>query len=342
MMLLFLLAGAAMARVTEYETKWAPLTDKKKWELYKDEQSLDFPTIAEELKTFKVFKTNLRRIEEHNAKDLPYWFGITKFAHMTPEEFKNATFCNIKYRETAMNVTTKRESKDAFGPDELRSDIDWVAQGKVTPVKNQGQCGSCWAFSTTGALETAYAIKHGGSPPSLSEQELVDCAGSPNAGCNGGSMYYAFQFAEQGLCSENDYPYKAQTLTYECSSMKSNCQAQVYATGAEMVVSRSMTALMTAVNQGAVSVAIEADQSSFQLYRGGVFTGDCGTRLDHGVLVVGYGSDSAAGGDFWKVKNSWGPGWGEGGYIRLCRNCGKNRWSGQCGILEQPVYPDVQ
>jgi len=338
---LYLLAGTALAYETLYQKEWSHLSTKDKWVKFKKDFSKTYKG-AEEREAYENFIFNLGRIEEHNAKeDNTYWFGVTNFADMTAEQFKNYTACNIPKRSELVEKYGEAKKEGLMGQTELASSVDWDASGYVTPVKNQGQCGSCWAFSTTGSIESAYAIKHR-QLPSLSEQELVDCAPRPNSGCNGGSMYYAIQFAEQGLCSESSYPYQGQTLSYQCAAKEAACQKVAYTTRASMVTAKSMTALMSQLNQGPVSIAIEADQRSFQLYKEGVFTGECGTNLDHGVLVVGYGTDSRGQGDFWKVKNSWGAGWGENGYIRLCRNCGKNRNSGQCGILMQPVYPTVR
>jgi len=225
--------------------------------------------------------------------------------------------------------------------DNLPDSVDWVAEGKVTPVKNQGQCGSCWAFSTTGSVEARVAIATG-NLVSLSEQELVDCAGAEgNHGCNGGLMDYGFEYVEQekGLCTEDSYKYVAKTKKLECSSMRSACTRADPITSHKDVQQNSESQLQAAVAQGPVSIAIEADQEAFQLYKDGVLEGRCGKKLDHGVLAVGYGHDASENMDFWKVKNSWGASWGENGYIRMCRNCNKNMGAGECGLAGQPSYP---
>merc|ERR1712050_508585 len=211
----------------------------------------------------------------------------------------------------------------------MGNSVDWSKQGAVTPVKNQGQCGSCWALSTTGSTEGAWQIA--GNPlTSLSEQQLVDCD-KVDDGCSGGLMDNGFNFLKSnGACTESSYSYKATGGTCKQSS----CTIAIPAGGVTGYKDLSgEAALESAVNLNPVSVAIEADQMSFQLYNGGVMTGSCGTQLDHGVLAVGYGTDG--GKAYWKVKNSWGASWGESGYIRMIK--GKN----QCGISNQPSYPVV-
>jgi len=319
-----------------------------RWSKFKVEMEKNYSE-QEEIERFEIFKVNLQRIKEHNQLNKPYFFKVTQFADMTPEEFKEYTKCGDEQMLSMkkLHEATQSQQQATFrrleeSETELADSIDWVAEGKVNAVKNQGQCGSCWSFSANCAMESRAAVA--GYPlVSLSEQELVDCStGYGNHGCNGGSMALAFEFAQQsgGLCSESSYPYKAQDDVAECSSMTSNCGTKLdppNSTGS--VQANSEFGLEYALKNGPVSVAIEADQRTFQLYGGGVFDGSCGTRLDHGVVVVGYGTDSSTYEPFWKVRNSWGPTWGEAGYIRLCRECSKNNGAGQCGVLMQPVYP---
>jgi C1A family cysteine protease len=274
---------------------------------------------------YEVFKTNFDFVAAHNAGNHSWTVELNKFADLTRGEFK-AIYLGFKpdFRLT-QPVRALYTGPQAYPSGSL----DWSQMGAVTGVKDQGQCGSCWAFSTTGSMEGAIQIKWK-VLNSLSEQELVDCGGAyGNLGCNGGLMDRAFKYAEaNGLCSEKDYPYTAKNGN--CN--KAGCTAQPYTklTGYKDVTTNE-NSLGAAVDIGPVSVAIEADQQGFQLYKGGVFSGVCGQNLDHGVLTVGYGTDT--GQDYWKVKNSWGTSWGEQGYIRMIRN------KDECGIANEPSYP---
>jgi len=285
----------------------------------------------EVLMRFSVFKDNLAFIQDHNenhAEKLGYTVAINQFADMTNAEFKRTmTGLNAKQNKAQDNVEIL--------PAATSDSVDWVSKGAVTPVKNQGQCGSCWAFSTTGSVEGANFIASG-KLLSFSEQELVDCAQSyGNQGCNGGLMDDGFKYIEaKGDVLEATYPYTGKTGT--CSSSKS-ANPSVKVVGFKDVQQNSEAQLMAAVEKAPVSVAIEADQSGFQFYKTGVFSGTCGTKLDHGVLVVGYGTDG--GKAYWKVKNSWGPTWGSSGYIMLAKDISSA--SGQCGIAMQPSYPTM-
>jgi C1A family cysteine protease len=278
-----------------------------------------------------VYYENLNRINEHNMGNASWTMAVNKFADLTTDEFKGRYTGGI---QSPANRTTNRLRIPATA---LPTSVNWTAAGAVTPVKNQQQCGSCWAFSTTGSVESATFIAKK-TLPSLSEQQLVDCSvPEGNQGCNGGLMDQAFQYIidNKGITTEAAYPYSA-TGPNTCVAAGKPVAATI--SGFKDVAANSETALLTAIAQQPVSVAVEADQSVFQFYSGGVMDSACGTQLDHGVLAVGYGTD--AGKDYYIVKNSWGADWGMAGYILLARGAKFNP-SGQCGIQQMASYPVV-
>ena len=323
---------------------------------------------------FKNWLENDKYIEEINGRNLTYSLGHNHFSGMNDDEFSNYINLNngylgkididkvkhtidevkclsecVKEYDSEHKLTTISCVKDCLQQDNVLkstpSSINWVEKGAVTPVKDQGQCGSCWSFSTTGALEGAYYIANG-ELLSFSEQQLVSCDnrknGGKDMGCNGGLMDNAFKWIEKnnGLCLEADYPYtsgttkSAGTCENTCSVV-SDSDIQSY----HDVDAKSDSAMMSALAQQPVSIAIQADQKDFQLYKSGVFTGSCGTKLDHGGLAVGDGTEGSE--DYYLVKNSWSDSWGDGGYIKLGRGSEYNSGAGQCGMLMQASYPTV-
>lgn len=281
-----------------------------------------YPT-EEAAHRFEVFKANVELIESHNSEGHDWAMAMNEYGDLTLEEF-NAQY--LGYAGNGKVSTSKTPARSSGRVDATNSSIDWVAKGAVTPVKNQGQCGSCWSFSSTGAIEGAYFISTG-KLISLSEQELMDCSKAEgNQGCQGGLMEDAFKWVIKngGIGSEASYPYTTANGD-TCKKVPNVASISGYT---EVTVGDE-TALLAAVNTGPVSIAIEADQSGFQFYKSGVFSGTCGKKLDHGVLLVGYGTDS--GKDYWKVKNSWGATWGEEGYIRMVRG------QDQCGLADAAV-----
>ncbi|XP_071135630.1 procathepsin L-like [Mytilus edulis] len=309
----------------------------KSWEKFKLEHSKSYHTIEEETYRRTVFKKNALKIEEHNKQyslgQKSYYLGINQFADL--EHWEYMQHHGFQVKKTVNRTSTGSKFLPPLNA-VLPENVDWRDKGYVTPVKNQGQCGSCWSFSTTGALEGQH-FRKSGKLLSLSEQQLVDCSGDyGNEGCNGGLMDDAFKYikAVGGLETEDDYPYTAKQ--HKCDFDASETVASD--TGFVDVESGSESDLKKAsASVGPISVAIDASHQSFQLYKGGVYDEEeCSSKnLDHGVLCIGYGTDDS-GNDYWLVKNSWGETWGDQGYVKMTRNK-----DNQCGIATQASYPLV-
>jgi len=316
------------------------------WNKFKKSQGKSYLSDEHESYRYGIFKENIDLIEKHNSEYSmgmhTYTLGVNVFADWTPKEFKErmlGTRFNLTHNKDASSGTFVKFPPTLKAP----ASIDWREQGAVTPVKNQGQCGSCWSFSTTGALEGAH-FRLTGDLVSLSEQQFVDCSGKyHNEGCNGGLMDNAFQYIKEngGVDTEESYPYhaKQEKCHFNKKTIGSTCSGFVdVQTGDE-------DALRDALAQnGPVSVAIDATEGKFMLYKDGIFVDDtCGNaqdQLDHGVLVVGYGTNTTTQGqsmDYWTVKNSWGESWGERGYVRMARNL-----NNMCGIATSASYPLVK
>ena len=288
-----------------------------------------------------IYKYNTLYIQQENEKDHTYTLAVNEYADLMRDEFfqqnvKSGTSYNIMipFNDVSFHTNTAY-----MGSMDYPSEVDWVSKGAVTPVKNQGQCGSCWSFSTTGAVEGIHAITTG-TLLSLSEQQLVDCSVSyGNNGCNGGLPTSAYEYIIQngGICSESSYPYTAQDGS--CHT----CKPVTTINGYVNVTAYSADALRRSLVQQPVSVVIEADQSIFQFYSSGVVTSGCGNKLDHAVLAVGYGT-TEEGQAYFKVKNSWGSTWGDHGYIYLgadSTSSSTNNGAGVCGVLSMPTYPTM-
>lgn len=304
--------------------------EDKSWHLWKGLHSKSYPNMLVEKLRYAIWQDNSNRIESFNKLDQGYFLRMNHFGDLTNTEFQQ--------QMNGMKPSSKPSGASMFmAPSNVKvpDTVDWRTKGYVTEVKNQGSCGSCWAFSTTGSLEGQH-FKKTGKLVSLSEQNLVDCSGSQgNLGCNGGLMDSAFKYikANGGIDTEASYAYTGSDGT--CHFSKDNVGANV--TGFTDVKSGDEDALKTAVaTVGPISVAIDASHFSFQFYHSGVYNSWlCSSKnLDHGVLAVGYGTYN--GKDYWLVKNSWGSGWGLKGYIMMTRN--KNN---QCGIATTASYPLV-
>ncbi|GFR11040.1 cathepsin L [Trichonephila clavata] len=309
---------------------------KEEWDAFK----LEFSKIYEEIEdTFrmKVFMENKHKIAHHNKLYLTgqksYSLAMNKFGDLLHHEFVSAmNGFKRNYNASLSSGSTFLSPSNIKLPEK----VNWTAEGYVTPIKDQGSCGSCWSFSATGALEGQHFRKTG-KLVSLSEQNLVDCSGKyGNEGCNGGLMDQAFDYIKNnhGIDTEESYPYKGKQG--RCHYKKQNVGATD--TGFVDIPSGDETKLMEAVaTVGPVSVAIDASHESFQFYSKGVYDEEeCSSQeLDHGVLVAGYGT-TKSGKDYWLVKNSWGTSWGQLGYIKMARNK-----ENQCGIATQASYPLV-
>ena len=300
---------------------------EEKWDVWQKRYSKRYDSMDLERLAFAAFKEVDARVMSHN-KSLPYRLGHNAFSDLTWDEFRSVRVGGYNKRGRKRVVVDSKAEVRLFEK-ELPESIDWVALGAVTEVKHQGSCGSCWAFSTTGALEGAYFLASD-NLVSLSEQNLVDCD-KVDEGCEGGLMDDAFEYvmASGGLCLEKDYAYAG----IDEVNCERTCEKNVTLKGYRDVPAYDEEALKAAVAMQPVSVAIEADKSVFQSYSSGMLDSSaCGDSLDHGVLIVGYGT-SPEGIDYWKVKNSWGTTWGENGYVLIER--GRNT----CGIATEPSYP---
>eukprot|EP01111_Echinosteliopsis_oligospora_P002195 TRINITY_DN131_c0_g1_i1.p1 TRINITY_DN131_c0_g1~~TRINITY_DN131_c0_g1_i1.p1 ORF type:complete len:345 (+),score=95.23 TRINITY_DN131_c0_g1_i1:42-1037(+) len=282
---------------------------------------------------YAIFKDNFDFVTQWNADSShTHQVGLNVFADISNEEYQSIYLGSvIDATERLANAKPSATLNLPNQPADNGDIVNWVNKGAVTPVKDQGQCGSCWSFSTTGSIEGIHEISTG-DLIALSEQQLCDCSSSyGNNGCSGGLVDQGFQYviAVGGLESEADYPYSANNGTCEFDASKIVAKISSYSD----VTSGDENALANAANNQPVAVAIDASQQSFQLYTSGVYNEqNCSsTNLDHAVLVVGYGTSSS---DYWIVKNSWGPSWGMQGYIQMSRNA-----NNQCGIATQASVP---
>lgn len=352
--LLCLLLGVASCFAASVQLNYV-MEHKSMFDEWKQVFERIYETVEEEELRFTQWVENWNKISQHNLNydlgKVTYRMEMNHFGDLSSAEYKrqmngynnaarlqrNGNKLGSTFLQSAFNLTAT-----------LPKNVDWREQGYVTPVKDQGQCGSCWSFSTTGALE-GQMYRKTGSLVSLSEQNLVDCSTPEgNQGCNGGLMDAAFQYIKLngGIDTEESYPYEAQDGTCRYSAKYAGGED----TGFVDVPSGDENALKEAVaTVGPVSIAIDASQSSFQFYSSGIYNEpDCSsTALDHGVLVVGYGTlapeETADDNDvnhkhnhYWIVKNSWSTKWGDQGYIKMSRNR-----HNQCGIATQASYPLV-
>jgi C1A family cysteine protease len=295
---------------------------------FRTQYNKNYQAGLEETTRFLCFRKTLDTIDMLNAKQTTSKHGINEFADLCAEEFK--IMHNLRV-DLANNRTKKYDR--LFTPAEIvratAGSVDWRTKGAVTPIKNQGMCGSCWSFSATGNMEGQHFLKSG-KLVSLSEEELVQCSSANgNMGCNGGLMDNAFDWVTSngGIDTEGDYPYTSGSgITGNCNNGKLSKDAALFNGHLDVTQDENQMAAWVST-KGPLSIAVDAS-SGWQTYSGGIVTDCDGQQLDHGVLIVGYGTDSGT--DYWIVKNSWGTGWGENGYIRL------QKGTNQCGLNQMP------
>jgi len=276
----------------------------------------------------QIYTANVEKIEAHNAENLSYSMTVNDFADLTEDEFVAAY--------TGLLATPPSLSDVDFGtlPEAVPRDeeVDWVKKGAVNPIKNQGSCGSCWAFSTVGTLESAYQISTG-KLLSMAEQQLVDCD-KINLGCSGGWPHTAYDsyYTGAGVCSESSYTYTARGGS--CQAASCDVVLPKGTVTGHQNVGQTSSAMKSALASQPVSVTVNAGQLQFA--NGGVVTAPCRGQINHAVIAVGYGTD---GSDYFKIRNSWGTSWGEAGYIRLAQAGGSQGTA--CLYQDPPVVPSL-
>ncbi|XP_043576829.1 procathepsin L-like [Chiloscyllium plagiosum] len=312
------------------------------WKNWKSKHGKQY-TEDEENSRRMIWEDNMRFIEQHNLEysmgKHTFTVGMNQFGDMTNKEFNE--IMNGFRPVDADNANEVDEFDDDINDEESNEDenndkltIDWRKKGFVTPVKNQGHCGSCWAFSATGAIEGQWFERHK-QLISLSEQNLVDCSGQYGAhGCFGGWMSQAFEYVinNHGINSAADYPYLASDQACKFMPNKTAATIRHYA----FVIGREKYLAKAVERIGPVSVAVDANQRDFQLYHSGIYRSEkCSRHLpNHAMLVVGFGGKNRQ--KYWLVKNSWGTDWGDEGYIKIAKDA-----QDMCGIARFAVYPIV-
>jgi C1A family cysteine protease len=283
---------------------------------------------AEYQSALNAFAANEERIASHNSQGLSWELGHNQFSDLTKAQMKQR-FLRAKPPPAHLEVATELLNATATPP----ASLDWVAKGAVTPVKDQANCGSCWAFSTTGAIEGAYQVKTG-KLLSLSEQNLVSCSFNGDLGCGGGEQTdgFCWTYHNKGICTEADYPYVSGGGQDGQACNPKHCTPAVTVSGYKAVPKGDENALMQALLLGPVAIGMDASEEPFFMYKKGIIDSPkCGKAIDHAILLVGYGTEN--GKNYWKVKNSWNKSWGEGGYLRVAR--GKD----MCAVADGASYP---
>jgi C1A family cysteine protease len=331
----------------------SPTSNDQQFKQFKHHYNKVYNTKQDEDRAYQTFVAHLQTLDTTDPNN---WRGVTQFSDLTEKEFRQKYAMHVplvKDNNRPAATTTTAAFTQHILPT-LPKEIDWTKRNAVSPVKNQGQCGSCWVFSATGSMEGALAIATGLPVVSLSEEEYLACYSPNRQICNGGDAEAAFRWAQShSICTESAYPYVAPTgkpypppPTHVCKASMCNSTANVGLKQGQLlnwtyVAKNDIGAMMVAVSQGPVSITVNAGPMAN--YRGGVMSGQCNPYGygDHAVLVVGYGHDIATGLDYWKIKNSYGTQFGENGYIRVKRNDSLCNGAGELGMLQAGLYPTV-
>ncbi|KAG6489015.1 hypothetical protein ZIOFF_050273 [Zingiber officinale] len=315
-----------------FSSSFADVAMHERWmaqhrRIYKDASEKD--------RRYHVFKRNVDYVAAaNNNASRMYKLGLNQFADLTNDEFM-ALRAGSRPNGANTAAASRSFGSDGNASASVPAAVDWRSKGAVTPIKDQGECACCWAFAAAAATEAIIQLRTG-KLISLSVQELVDCdVTGKNNGCDGGTIDGAFDFIVRrgGLTTEANYPYTASNGNCNPSlAEKPTAGIRAYV----RVPNIGESSLTAAVARQPVAVAVDAGGLDFQFYSSGIFTGECGTELNHGVIVVGYGR-TKGGNKYWIIKNSWGVSWGEKGYLRLQRDVGATE--GLCGIASYASYP---
>ncbi len=305
------------------------------------EHGKEYASPEEQKRRFEIFADNYRRINEFNEKNSPrLTVGVNQFADLTDEEFEREY---LQAGSAPPQCTVTQEQRAVLKPEGRRAqlDVNWVKQGKVLPVKDQGRCGSCWTFAATSVTETLYAIRENPQPlVRLAEQQLVDCCRASRTsicfsgnGCSGGIVGQALDYVRaNGQTKSTEYPYTAKNGVCKEKDVTPVFKLDGYAN----ITAGDVDSMEKAILTRSVAVGVAAGYFGFRFYKSGIVTEGCAdTPINHGVTIVGAGAENGV--DYWLVRNSWGGNWGASGYLKIARKRGSGM--GVCGITSCPQYP---
>eukprot|EP01025_Chloroclados_australasicus_P026506 TRINITY_DN2636_c0_g1_i1.p1 TRINITY_DN2636_c0_g1~~TRINITY_DN2636_c0_g1_i1.p1 ORF type:complete len:371 (-),score=29.40 TRINITY_DN2636_c0_g1_i1:232-1308(-) len=313
-----------------------PLDSFQRWSLQLQKNYTDYDQFW---LRFEIWNDNLQYILKHNeqSESLGYQLGLTEYADLTLEEFKQAKGGGTLDLDAAQRYSDQAQSEYSqqqfLYTSDIPASVNWVAQGMVTPVEDQGGCGACWTFSACATVEALVAIQSGILTP-LSEEEMIDCD-KRGYGCKGGYYGAAYDWMRtQGILRYVTYPYTEGKTS--CNNSLLNSPAFTHIKSWTQMPPNNEHLMMRQLVKQPIAVALQGYTRDFQLYRSGVYDGNCKYSLDHAAALVGYGTKN--GKDYYLLKNSWGRNWGQDGYMYIARNYSDQR--GKCGIAMYPAFPN--